>query len=65
MKLNESIMKNLKESYDMYNVVIDITSDLFKLKEMIHDGSLKSSEEIIKEIDNILAKAKENANDAW
>ena len=65
MKLNESILKNLNESYDFGNVVYDAIDDLFKLKEMIRDGKLADNEAIIKEIDNILERIKENASEAW
>lgn len=65
MKLNESILKNLSESYDLGNVVYDAIDDLFKLKEMIRDGKLADNEAIIKEIDNILERIKENASEAW
>jgi hypothetical protein len=65
MKLNESILKNLNESYDLGNVVYDAIDDLFKLKEMIRDGKLADNEAIIKEIDNILERIKENASEAW
>ena len=65
MKLNESILKNLNESYDLGNVVYDTIDDLFKLKEMIRDGKLADNEAIIKEIDNILERIKENASEAW
>ena len=64
-KLNESILRNLKESYDLGNVVYDTIDDLFKLKEMIRDGKLVDNEAIIKEIDNILERIKENASEAW
>lgn len=65
MKLNESILRNLKESYDLGNVVYDTIDDLFKLKEMIKDGTLADNEAILKEIDNILERIKENASEAW
>lgn len=65
MKLNESILRNLKESYDLGNVVDDAIDDLSRLKEMIKDGKLANNEAIIKEIDNILERIKENANEAW
>lgn len=65
MKLNESILKNLNESYDLGNVVYDVIDDLFKLKEMIRDGKLADNEAIIKEIDSILERIKENASEAW
>lgn len=65
MKLNESILKNLKESYDLGNVVDDAIDDLSRLKEMIKDGKLADNEAIIKEIDNILERIKENADEAW
>lgn len=65
MKLNESILKNLNESYDLGNVVYDAIDDLFKLKEMIREGKLADNEAIIKEIDNILERIKENASEAW
>lgn len=65
MKLNESILKNLNESYDLGNVVDDAIDDLSRLKEMIRDGKLSNNEAIIKEIDNILERIKENANEAW
>ena len=65
MKLNESILRNLKESYDLGNVVDDAIDDLSRLKEMIKDGKLASNEAIIKEIDNILKRIEENANEAW
>lgn len=65
MKLNESILRNLKESYDLGNVVYDAIDDLSRLKEMIKDGKLADNEAIIKEIDNILERIKENADEAW
>lgn len=65
MKLNESILRNLKESYDLGNVVYDAIDDLSRLKEMIKDGKLANNEAIIKEIDNILKRIKENADEAW
>lgn len=65
MKLNESILRNLKESYDLGNVVYDAIDDLSRLKEMIRDGKLADNEAIIKEIDNILERIKENADEAW
>ena len=65
MKLNESILRNLKESYDLGNVVYDAIDDLSRLKEMIKDGKLADNESIIKEIDNILERIKENADEAW
>lgn len=65
MKLNESILRNLKESYDLGNVVDDAIDDLSRLKEMIKDGKLANNEAIIKEIDNILERIKENADEAW
>ena len=65
MKLNESILRNLKESYDLGNVVYDAIDDLSRLKEMIKDGKLADNEAIIKEIDNILKRIKENASEAW
>lgn len=65
MKLNESILRNLKESYDLGNVVYDAIDDLSRLKEMIRDGKLANNEAIIKEIDNILERIKENADEAW
>lgn len=64
-KLSESILNNLNESYDLGNVVYDAIDDLFKLKEMIRDGKLADNEAIIKEIDNILERIKENASEAW
>lgn len=64
-KLSESILNNLNESYDLGNVVYDTIDDLFKLKEMIKDGKLADNEAIIKEIDNILERIKENASEAW
>lgn len=64
-KLSESILNNLNESYDLGNVVYDAIDDLFKLKEMIRDGKLADNEAIIKEIDNILERIKENASKAW
>lgn len=64
-KLSESILNNLNESYDLGNVVYDTIDDLFKLKEMIRDGKLADNEAIIKEIDNILERIKENASEAW
>ena len=65
MKLNESILNNLSESYDLGNVVYDAIDDLSRLKEMIRDGKLADNEAIIKEIDNILKRIEENANEAW
>ena len=65
MRLNESILRNLKESYDLGNVVYDAIDDLSRLKEMIRDGKLADNEAIIKEIDNILERIKENADEAW
>lgn len=65
MKLNESILKNLKESYDLGNVVYDAIDDLSRLKEMIRDGKLADNEAIIKEIDNILERINKNADEAW
>lgn len=65
MKLNESILNNLKESYDLGNVVYDAIDDLSRLKDMIRDGKLVDNEAIIKEIDNILKRIEENANEAW
>ena len=65
MKLNESILRNLNESYDLGNVVYDAIDDLSRLKEMIKDGKLADNEAIIKEIDNILERIKENADEAW
>ena len=65
MKLNESILRNLKESYDLGNVVYDAIDDLSRLEEMIKDGKLADNEAIIKEIDNILERIKENADEAW
>ena len=65
MKLNESILRNLKESYDLGNVVYDAIDDLSRLKEMIKDGKLADNEAIIKEIDNILKRIEENADEAW
>ena len=64
MKLNESILRNLKESYDLGNVVYDAIDDISRLKEMIKDGKLADNEAIIKEIDNILERIKENADEA-
>lgn len=64
-KLSESILRNLKESYDLGNVVYDAIDDLSRLKEMIKDGKLADNEAIIKEIDNILERIKENADEAW
>ena len=65
MKLNESILRNLKESYDLGNVVYDAIDDLSRLKEMIRDGKLADKEAIIKEIDNILERINKNADEAW
>lgn len=65
MKLNESILRNLNESYDLGNVVYDAIDDLSRLKEMIRDGKLADNEAILKEIDNILERIKENADEAW
>ena len=65
MKLNESILRNLKESYDLGNVVYDAIDDLSRLKEMIRDGKLANNEAIIKEIDNILERINKNADEAW
>ena len=65
MKLNESILRNLKESYDLGNVVYDAIDDLSRLKEMIKDGKLADNEAIIKEIDNILERINKNADEAW
>lgn len=65
MKLNESILRNLKESYDLGNVVYDAIDDLSRLKEMIRDGKLADNEAIIKEIDNILERINKNADEAW
>ena len=64
-KLSESILNNLNESYDLGNVVYDAIDDLSRLKEMIRDGKLANNEAIIKEIDNILKRIKENADEAW
>lgn len=64
-KLSESILNNLNESYDLGNVVYDAIDDLFKLKEMIREGKLADNEAIIKEIDNILERIKENVSEAW
>ena len=47
------------------NVVYDAIDDLSRLKEMIRDGKLADNEAIIKEIDNILKRIKENADEAW
>ena len=65
MKLNESILRNLNESYDLGNVVYDAIDDLSRLKEMIRDGKLADNEAIIKEIDNILERINKNADEAW
>ena len=65
MKLNESILRNLNESYDLGNVVYDAIDDLSRLKEMIKDGKLADNEAIIKEIDNILERINKNADEAW
>ena len=64
-KLSESILNNLNESYDLGNVVYDAIDDLFKLKEKIKDGTLADNEAILKEIDVILERIKENASEAW
>lgn len=64
-KLSESILNNLNESYDLGNVVYDTIDDLFKLKEKIKDGTLADNEAILKEIDVILERIKENASEAW
>ena len=65
MKPSMNILRNLNESYDLYNVIYDAIDDLFKLKEMIKDGTLANNEAILKEIDNILERIKENTNNAW
>ena len=65
MKPSMNILRNLNESYDLYNVIYDAVDDLFKLKEMIKDGTLANNEAILKESDNILERIKENANNAW
>ena len=65
MKPSMNILRNLNESYDLYNVIYDAVDDLFKLKEMIKDGTLANNEAILKEIDNILERIKENTNNAW
>ena len=64
-KTSVNILNNLKESYDLGNVVYDAIDDLFKLKEMVRDGKLADNEAIIKEIDAILERIKENASEAW
>ena len=65
MKPSMNILRNLNESYDLYNVIYDTIDDLFKLKEMIKDGTLANNEAILKEINNILERIKENTNNAW
>ena len=65
MKPSMNILRNLNESYDLYNVIYDAVDDLFKLKEMIKDGTLANNEAILKEINNILERIKENTNNAW
>ena len=65
MKPSMNILRNLNESYDLYNVIYDAIDDLFKLKEMIKDGTLANNEASLKEIDNILERIKENTNNVW
>lgn len=65
MNLYESVKKELKESYDMYNVVEDLTYRITLLRDQINTGVYKDLESISKELDSILKKAEENVHEAW
>lgn len=65
MKLNESIIKNLNESYDSWNVIEELMSSIENLKKLIDDGTFNDLRTVSKELELILKNAKENINDAW
>lgn len=65
MNLYESVKKELKESYDMYNVVEDLTYRITLLRDQINTGVYKDLESVSKELDSILKNAEENVHEAW
>lgn len=57
--------EKLNESYDMYNVVEDSTTEIRNLKEKIDKGEVKDIKEVSRLLGIILGNIEENISDAW
>lgn len=57
--------ERLNESYDMYNVVEDSTTEIRNLKEKIDKGEVKDIKEVSRLLGIILGNIEKNISDAW
>jgi hypothetical protein len=62
-KTNES--EELNESYDMYNVIEDTTTEIRNLKEKIDKGEVKDLAEVSRLLETILENIDKNTSEAW
>ena len=60
-----NVINKLNESYDMYNVVEELVSDIENLKKKIDDGTFNDLRTVSKDLELIIKNAKSNIQEAW